>query len=210
VTERKEFDSQRRRLVIITMTNVDKFHSTWSGGHYCGGALAIEDDVLLEDSMQRFLVIANPDYVEATRRLMRVVIGVTFFGQDRHELVLPDLPRRVIERYQREQRQPTAAEAERELQAARAQGLTGYKIGSEINLPTALHSAPGGQYGGHGQSLREGHLRRGHLRLQACGPRLQEHKVIFVAPTVVRPDLPLKTHGYRIKPDADWQPTLKE
>ncbi len=214
VTETFDADRGKRRLVVITMTNVRDFDRVWDGGSYCGGSLEIGDDELLEDCLDRFMTIVNPDFDEATRRLIRVVIGVTFFGQDRHEMVLPDLPRRVIERYQRERRQPAPGEAERLVEAARQDGFTGFKIGSEIDLPTAVRR-PEGPEGVvlHGRELTAGHVRRGHLRMQACGPKLQGHKVVFVPPCVVRPDLPLQTtHGYRVRApkESAWTPQLEE
>lgn len=135
------------------------------------------------------------------RQLLRVCIGVCFFGVDRHELVLPEVPRKIIDRYQRERRQPTDAEARDILRQARKVGLCGWKVGSEIDLPTAdlrQHAAPEGQ--GEGRSLTTGHVRRGHLRMQACGPGYRDRKLIFLPPTVVRPDLPMGSgHGYRIR-----------
>lgn len=205
--------SGKRKLVVITMTNQKEFQTKWDGGNYGGGSILLDDDVLLEDRLAEWLDVVG-EHREAARRLIRVAVGVTFFGQDRHEMVLPDLPRRVIERYQRERRQPNAVEAAREIQEARQQGMTGFKIGSEIELPRALRRQEG-ESGDEareriGRELTAGHIRRGHLRLQPCGPKHQDRQLTFIEPTVVRPDLPLQTtHGYRVRPPDDWTPKLE-
>lgn len=70
----------------------------------------------------------------------------------------------------------------------------GFLVGADIKLPKDLQQAlkPAGT--GEGHSLQYGHVRSGHLRIQPYGKRdgKKTYKVIFIAPTLVRPDLPLK------------------
>jgi len=70
----------------------------------------------------------------------------------------------------------------------------GFLVGADIKLPKDLTKAINQPAGGEGRSLNYGHVRSGHLRVQPYGKKGDEksYKVIFVAPTLVRPDLPLK------------------
>lgn len=93
-------------------------------------------------------------------------------------------------------------EAAKALEEAKACGMFGYKVGSEISLPTARHAdedaedVPGAEH----HEITAGYVRRGHMRLQPVGEKRADRKLIFVAPHVVRPDLPLRsTHGYKIR-----------
>jgi len=68
----------------------------------------------------------------------------------------------------------------------------GWEVGADIKLPKLRddRSCPGH---GEGSKLQFGHIRSGHMRWQPTGPREEPiYKLIFVPPTVVRPDLPMK------------------
>lgn len=163
--------------------------------------IPIRPTLLLEDALdQTSLVQQCPDPALA-RRLVRVCVGVCFFGVDNHEAILPDLPRAVIDRYQREGRTPSGSVAKKHLKEARKAGLFGWKVGSEIDLPRpVIQHHPAGEGQGEHRELTAGHVRRGHMRMQAHGEKLSQRKLIFVPPTLVRPDLPLaSTHGYRVR-----------
>ena len=75
----------------------------------------------------------------------------------------------------------------------------GWVIGREIDLPRPIVNRIGYPDTGGGRELAYGHIRSGHMRLQPCGPQNSLRRLIFVAPTIVRPDLELRqTHGYRL------------
>jgi hypothetical protein len=156
----------------------------------------------LEDSLGDMDVDSLCPNPELARRMLRLAVGVTFFGMDRHELILPDVPRRIIERYQRQNRQPSPEEAGDILREAREEGRNGFKVGSEIDLPrpeVRQHDQEDPVAAGR-EGLTQGHVRRGHLRFQAVGEGRRERRLTFVAPTVVRPDLPLAPpKGYRVR-----------
>ncbi len=124
--------------------------------------------------------------------MFSVAVSVALFGIDRHELVLPDVRRlRVIKR--------RGAKRQKVLEGGAAEESQGWKLGSELDLPRPLV-----RYIGDGdrcrRALREGHIRAGHLRMQVCGKGAKQRKLIFIAPTVVRPDLPLQQfrRGFRL------------
>jgi hypothetical protein len=144
----------------------------------------------------------GPQDPDILRRLMRVVCGVCFFGVDQHEVILPDLRRKTIERFQREKREPNAAEAKAALAEAKELGLFGFKVGSEIDLPSARVNYRGTSQGQDGtRELTSGHIRRGHVGFRACGEGRQDRRLVFVHPAIVRPDLPMQSsHGYRVRP----------
>jgi hypothetical protein len=154
----------------------------------------------LEDALDQTALLTQCPDSGLARRAMRVVVGVAFFGLDRHEVILPDLPRRVVERYRRERRQPTEAEGRLLLQEAREAGLHGWRVGSEIVLPTATVEDRDAEQGDGERHLTAGHVRRGHMRWQAYGERHGQRRLQFIPPTVVRADLPLRSqHGYRVQ-----------
>jgi hypothetical protein len=113
---------------------------------------------------------------------------------------MPDLPRKVVEKYWSDKAKGEHAKAAHQVQRAIAESV-GWTVGREIDLPTTeyryLHRAA--SEGGH-RELSQGHLRRGHMKMQPCGEQSKDRKLIFVAPTIVRPDLPLRaSHGYRLR-----------
>jgi len=78
--------------------------------------------------------------------------------------------------------------------AAGLAGNKGFLIGADIKLPKDLRRAMNEPAGTVGSSLNYGHIRSGHLRVQPYGKKCEKktYKVIFIAPSLVRPDLPLK------------------
>jgi hypothetical protein len=69
----------------------------------------------------------------------------------------------------------------------------GYEVGRHIDLPYRSSNTTGVTLG-DGRQLEFGHIRSGHMRWQPRKDDAREwtRELIFVAPTVVRPDLPLK------------------
>jgi hypothetical protein len=191
-------------FVVCFFDNVPEFQTRDDAGQYYLADIPIRANQLLEDSLNETRLmreVPNPDLI---RRLVRVCVGVCFFGMDQHELILPELTRRTIEHFQRERRQPTAREGEKALAEARHCGLFGWKVGSEVDLPRPIHAQapardglPTAEHGG----LTAGYVRGYHMRLAAVGPGRQEKRLVFVKTHRVRPDLPLQTtHGYRVRP----------
>jgi len=116
--------------------------------------------------------------------MFALAIGVSFFATGRHKAARPIVqadkrPRHERRRFEKEhgQKQPT------------------YTVGRELVLPRA-EGVPGVEPGivgeGAGRHLKFAHLRTGHLRYQAHGPSMSERKLVFIEPTIVRPDLPLR------------------
>lgn len=146
----------------------------------------------------------SPEFVLG---LFRLAISVCFFGIHAHDLVCPDIPQRYIDRWHRARKNKDKTEAQKLLDRAKEMGHFGWKIGSEIDLPcpqVVHHTLDGSVQPGGGKELTAGHLRSGHLRLQPYGPREEptKHELIFIPPTVVRPDLPLRdVRGFRLRDD---------
>ncbi len=132
---------------------------------------------------------------EEYKWLRKVVAGVCMFAIGKHELVLPDVKQPVIHAKPRGKKKQKAME-----QLVRDKSdPKGWLVGSEIDLPRPLLIGEAYRTG-NGDELTFGHVRSGHMRMQPCGPKSQDRKLIFVPPTIVRPDLPIRqTHGYRIR-----------
>lgn len=135
--------------------------------------------------------------------IVRLAISAAFFGVNQHEMILPDLPRKIETRYHNATREKNESEAKKMLDKAKRLGHFGWRIGSEIDLPSPLirHvSKEQSEFSSY--ELQFGHIRRCHMRLQQYGKEGEEkrHELIFIPPTVVRPDLPMRdTRGFRIK-----------
>ncbi len=125
------------------------------------------------------------------RELLALAVGVSFFATGRHKsqsqiLQREKRPRHERRRFEKENdgnEQPT------------------FMVGRELILPreSGAPSTDGDASVGEGagRSLKWAHYRTGHMRYQAHGPGHSERKLIFVEPTLVRPDLPM---GSRVTP----------
>jgi hypothetical protein len=136
--------------------------------------------------------------VEHFTRLSRIAICAMFFVLDRHEIVMPDWPRRKFEKMERAKARGDAVALSRYLgNYKEASQLT---IGREVELPTPIVTGSRGEAAAPGSPLTHAHIRRGHLRMQPCGEGRSDRKLIFVPPSVIRPDLPFAVggRGYKI------------
>ena len=197
-------DNQVGQLMVFYRFDADKEeHSEWYFG------LGIFRDEKIEDTIVRYVREKSIHYddfepsLPLVQSIMRVAIGTAFFGIDRHELVMPDIPRKIIQRFYQAQKDRNSTEVQKILRQAKEMGHFGWKVGSEIDLPTAdVHYLDrDGVRETTDRQLSFGHIRRAHMRLQPYGPKDQpsEYKLIFLYPTPVRPDLPFReSHGYLI------------
>ena len=141
--------------------------------------------------------VSYGENLEATElaELVSIVIGVMMFGIHNHELVLPDIKTPIIDG-RGKRKKVLQKQAER----GAAKDCNGWLVGSEIDLPQPEVVGSTCVRPGAGTPLKFGHMRSGHMRMQPCGPKNKDRKLIFLAPTVVRPDLTIRqSHGYRIK-----------
>lgn len=153
------------------------------------------DNALRDDSGCHILHITK----EQARQCCRLAVAAAMFAINRHKLVAPDIDQEVLlQKFPggRSKASQKIAEEKRNREIAKCKG---WKVGSEIDLPRP-HVIRSGQPEERGGELTYGHIRSGHMKMQPCGPNNQDRKLIFVEPTVVRPDLPIRQmHGYRIR-----------
>jgi len=173
-------------------------------------AMGIEEDTPLQerlDDADLHTSVYNDGTFEPGKEfrsgLMRLAIATCFFGVGQHEVVMPDLPRKLITKY----REAVAAGKPTDDivdKGNRQMHGVGWKVGSEIDLPLPMvrYEYKDGEPL-RKRELQKSHIRRGHMRMQQVGPRDNpRYKMVFIPPTVVRPDLPLGTSaGYRIHDD---------
>lgn len=169
--------------------------------NYTVSAVRAYENETIEAALERWK--AEPDNGVADRlndvsfeSVLRICVATMFFAVDNHELVMPDIPREILTVNARTKSQHVSEQKriQRELKRCR-----GWKVGSEIDLPRPLVNRLE-RRDPTGRELEYGHVRSGHMRMQPCGEGSRDRKLIFVAPTVVRPDLPIRTaHGYRIR-----------
>jgi hypothetical protein len=195
-------DGRLWSLVMVWFSNVPEFWDRDDAGNYWAADMPIKPGLSLEDALDQTALARQCPDPGMARRMMRVLVGTCFFGVDKHEIILPEVRRSVIEYYQQERRQPNPTEAKEALADAKRIGLFGWKVGSEIDLPTKVVNARPCDQGDAKErhELTAGYIRRGHMRMQPHGEGMKQRKLIFVAPTVVRPDLPIGSqHGYRVR-----------
>lgn len=153
----------------------------------------------VEDSLARTQANTKPNSTsdgqflpaDDQHAILSLVCGVAMFATNNHELVGLDIPH--------EDRQPrnTRERIAQEIRHAKAsKHCRGWTVGRDIHIPRAEHHEP--EHDGPARTLAHGHVRSGHMRLQAHGPKLQERKLIFIHPCMVRPDLPMKQTGYAV------------
>lgn len=133
--------------------------------------------------------------------VLRIAVATCFFGVNNHEFVLPDLIRRHVVKYQALKESGKLKEAQDF--ADKHNKKLKWSIGSEITLPQPdVEYLDSTTRQTTGRELRYSHIRSGHLRFSPTGPRhAPDYKLIFIPPTLVRPDLPADTRarGYRIQ-----------
>lgn len=190
------------------------FSCSFQGSHKTDdrrSSFGLWENQTVEQALQRFVDIASGDVPFTGARndspitrsvqgqAIRTAIAVAMFAVNRHELVAPDIDREILVRKfpgGKSKASQKIAEEKRQREIAKVKG---WKVGSEIDLPRPRVITQG-HPPERGGELSCGHVRSGHMKMQPCGPRNQDRKLIFVAPTVVRPDLPIRAqHGYRIR-----------
>lgn len=138
---------------------------------------------------------------ELVSRVLRLAIATCFFGIDCHEVVMPDLQRRVVEQHAWKTKQNYNT-AYSDLAKKLRNEAKHWTIGSEIALPKPIVQRADTE-GSGGTTPSHAYMRRGHMRWQAVGAGRKARELIFVHPHVCRPDLPMgKSHGYRIPDEA--------
>ncbi len=139
---------------------------------------------------------------EFALKLTKMAIAIAFFGIHSHEMVMEDIPNKFIERWHKSKREKNESEAKKILDKAKKMGHFGWRVGQELALPRPIvkhMNEPSNEQSKN--ELTFGHIRSGHLRLQPKGKKEKpDYELIFVHPTVVRPDLPLRDmRGFRIE-----------
>lgn len=131
---------------------------------------------------------------EAILDVIRIVLAVALFGTSQHKLICPDLTRKQRKRYERAQQRNDDKAV-----ARIAEKATGWTVGKDVILPNWAKST-GTDRPGIGHQRTHAHIRRGHVRMQPYGLNMSLRRLIYVAPTWVRPDLPVgPVRGYAIK-----------
>lgn len=162
---------------------------------------ALLDHRITINKMIESVLIYSPhattkENAEFFQSICRLAISVAFFGTNQHDLIIPDLPKKIAEKYD------NASDTEKKELSNRAarQGHNGYRIGSREKLLPCVRSE-GHNGGGEGRELAYGHLRRPHMHMYRCGPRdNSRYELRFISLVHVRPDLELKPNvGYSIK-----------
>jgi hypothetical protein len=193
---------QNRAVYRDGLRGVLKIHYYMPGDHH--GVVTCHDLQIVagqtvEESLARTQEHTRPNDVgdctflphDDQHAILSLVCGVAMFATNNHELVGLDIPRE--ETKPRNTRERIAQEI-RDAKAKRH--CRGWTVGRDIQIPRAEHHEP--ERDGPARTLSHGHVRSGHMRLQAHGPKLQERKLIFVHPCMVRPDLPMKQSGYAV------------
>jgi len=144
-----------------------------------------------EDGTSQYIRDEAPGYMPSQEFMAswaRIAVGIAFFAVNRHEVVISDIPAALKDKLDRAK----ASGSKKRIARARSRMRPfrkGFTVGKELLVPRSLTESDDGTTSGPG--LQFAHLRTGHMRWQAHGPRMQERKLIFIPPTLVRKDLPM-------------------
>ena len=200
--EVSELTSARDWTLVVHYQFATELDKPWMGWYF---GLPVRKGILVEEQITQTSE-QNEAYTEGytpslefLRNIVRLAISVAFFGVGHHELVAPDIPRCYIDKYRQAKQAQNTRVAEDILTSAKALGMFGFKVGSEVDLPAPVVryiDASGEKRG----ELTHGHIRRAHMHFVCCGEGRKERKLQFFPPIPVRPDLPLApAHGFRIR-----------
>lgn len=143
------------------------------------------------------------------KAVLRLAIGVMFFSVDQHEIVAPDIPRKLIDKYAAAKRQNNPGAMREVLQKARRRlnlpqySSGGFVIGRDIDLPKRVirdYRDAQPNTGEKHWEISYGYVRSPHVRMQPVGPKdSPQVKAIVISAHPVRPDLPMKQPSFNIK-----------
>ena len=126
--------------------------------------------------------------------IFKLAVSVMFFSMEQHEFIQPDIPRKLVTRYNEARKKKDPTEEQKVIDEAKKRGHTG-KIFREIELPRDVvryANPPNRDPENKRGPLQYGHFRRAYRRIRRGKPE-------FVKKTRVRPDLPLKPFtGYAL------------
>lgn len=132
--------------------------------------------------------------LEFQKACLRIAVGIAFFAVNDHEVVERYIPggyREKLERATREGNKKTAQKTNNEIRNAGFAHM--FEVGRELVINERTEPGEPREESATGQHLQWGHVRGAHMRWQPHGPRdAPDYKLIFIAPTRVRPDLPLR------------------
>lgn len=131
---------------------------------------------------------SGPDYVAVAANCLRLAITIGFMANSSSELIEPDVLSKLRNDFD------LGDEGRRNMivEKSRRKGKIGWNVGNDLMF---LGHQP--VRGGHsseqtGRELDWAHIREGHPRAVRYGPKHQLVKIMWIRPTVVRPDLPFK------------------
>lgn len=135
---------------------------------------------------------SHESWCESTGDMLRLVLSVAFIATGEYKFVNRDVLSDDVQKYR-----AALTDGDQELitklgdKADRRRSSRGFTIGKfhAIDVlaqkPERIEGETDEQY-----ELRHQHIRSGHFHAYWCGPGRQERKVRFLAPVIVRPDLP--------------------
>ena len=190
------------KVLVLTYWDGDQLLETGSNHLVVGltKTQTVEESVMnLVTSKKRLEGLVESDIpVEDRIAIWRTAIGVMMLGTDRHGLLRPDIAKEELEKRFPGGRSKASQRVAKERREKFCEGVRGWRVGSEIDLLASRSKGSGA--GEERGSIGASHVRSGHMRMQPHGPKHSLRKLIYVAPTLVRPDLPMATsHGYRIQ-----------
>lgn len=151
----------------------------------------------LEEIRQLKTINAETGYFpspEFQASLLRIAVGICFFAINSHQVIHRDLPENLRKALERAEQDKSPKRLKKIKSQIDSMGYRhGFTVGREIQIPKFQTQT--GEDASQGslthRQLKFSHIRTGHMKWQPYGPKLEQRKLIFVAPTIVRPDLPL-------------------
>lgn len=153
----------------------------------------IDNQGAAEDERQKYIKNGYDIFVKSINLIINALCYISSYKSEIVESYPPDAPQSLIDKINNSKK---PSEIKRTTSKLQSLGYTKIKLcGSEIQKSISIKDT--------GKSVKT-HWRRGHWRNQAIGPRLSSNKLIWIKPTLVRPDKgnPEDGHIYSISKNA--------
>lgn len=131
---------------------------------------------------------------EFQKACLRIAVGIAFFAVNDHEVI-----ERVIPEGYRERRERAIKTGNKKLlqkvsnEIKNTGNANTFVVGRELVINEHPDDAARQECASGARQLHWGHVQGAHLRWQPHGPReAPDYKLIFVAPMLIRPDLPMR------------------
>jgi hypothetical protein len=140
-----------------------------------------ELNMTLNDYLNKYNRIENFDF-----DMVKIVLSVCLLATGSHKMVEPDIMEHLLEAYRNKSTsKKRRAKIRKQSSAKHPNGFTIGRVDSQRRLPNGVKVRPQGIHDYEYYVARSPHVRCGHYRNQAFGEGWQNHRIIWLEPTII-------------------------